>query len=138
MLSGCYRPSWHRANTTYAQLRSDSDWCKSQTTIGSTRSEAIEQYEKCMRNKGYQLKDKGDPYTGGELSGWNGRKAHQLKLIKPLKFLYYSFILEYNYCNNDYSNYCSLCIITCTFYHQFLWIFFSYYAYSGKSQNNLT
>jgi len=64
VISGCYRPSWYRANTTYAGLKSDSEWCKSQTNIGSTRAEMIDQYEKCMRDKGYQLKDKSDPSSG--------------------------------------------------------------------------
>lgn len=66
MASGCYRPNWYRGNTTYGQLKSDSEWCKSQTNIRSTRSEMIEQYEKCMRDKGYQLKDKSNPSSGGE------------------------------------------------------------------------
>jgi hypothetical protein len=66
VISGCYRPSWYRADTTYAQLKSDSEWCKSQVNIGSTREETIDQYEKCMRDKGYQLKDKSDPSSGGE------------------------------------------------------------------------
>jgi len=65
-VSGCYRPSWYRANTTYGQLKSDSEWCKSETNIGSTRSEMIEQYEKCMKDKGYQLKDKSNPSSSGE------------------------------------------------------------------------
>jgi hypothetical protein len=55
VISGCYRPSWHRANTTYAELKADSDWCKTQTKIGAPRSEMIEQYEVCMEGKGYQL-----------------------------------------------------------------------------------
>jgi hypothetical protein len=66
VISGCYRPSWYRANTTFAELKTDSEWCKSQVNIGSTREETIEQYEKCMRDKGYQLKDKSDPSSGGE------------------------------------------------------------------------
>ncbi len=57
VISGCYRPSWYRENTTYAVLKADSEWCKIQTNLGATRAEMIEQYEKCMRNKGYQLKD---------------------------------------------------------------------------------
>jgi len=57
VIGGCYRPSWHRENTTYAVLKADSEWCKTQTNIGATRSERIEQYEKCMKNKGYRLKD---------------------------------------------------------------------------------
>ncbi len=65
VISGCYRPSWHRENTTYAALKADSEWCKTQTNIGTTRSEMIEQYEKCMRDKGYQLKEK-EPYSGSE------------------------------------------------------------------------
>ncbi len=60
VMSGCYRPSWHRENTTYAVLKADSEWCKTQINIGATRSEMIEQYEKCMRNKGYQLKDQAE------------------------------------------------------------------------------
>ncbi len=60
VISGCYRPSWYRANTTYAQLKSDSEVCKSQLNIGSTRKETIDQYEKCMTDKGYELKDKSD------------------------------------------------------------------------------
>jgi hypothetical protein len=66
VMSGCYKPSWYRANTTYAELKTDSEWCKGQTNIGATREEMIEQYEKCMRDKGYQLKDKSDPYSGGK------------------------------------------------------------------------
>ena len=66
MLTGCYRPNWHRANTTYAELKADSEWCKSQVKIGSTREETIDQYERCMRNKGYELKDKSNPSGGGE------------------------------------------------------------------------
>ena len=66
VISGCYRPSWYRANTSYAELKTDSEWCKSQVNIGSTREETIDQYEKCMRDKGYQLKDKSDPYSGGK------------------------------------------------------------------------
>jgi hypothetical protein len=65
-ISSCYRPSWHRANTTYAELKRDSEWCKSHVNIGSTRAETIEQYEKCMRDKGYELKDKRDPSGSGE------------------------------------------------------------------------
>ncbi len=63
VISGCYRPNWHRANTTYVELKTDSEWCKSQTKIGATREEMIEQYEKCMKGKGYELKGK-DPYSG--------------------------------------------------------------------------
>ena len=63
-VSGCYRPSWYRADTTYAQLKTDSNWCKGQTNIGSTRAEMIERYERCMRDKGYELKDKNDSYGG--------------------------------------------------------------------------
>jgi hypothetical protein len=55
-VSRCYRPNWYKANTTYAELKTDSEWCKSQTNIGSTREEMIDQYEKCMQGKGYQLK----------------------------------------------------------------------------------
>ena len=65
VISGCYRPNWNRANTTYAQLKADSDWCKTQTQIGAPRSEMIEQYERCMQGKGYELKGK-DSSGGGE------------------------------------------------------------------------
>lgn len=65
VISGCYRPHWYRANTTYAELRGDSDWCKTQTKIGASRSEMIEQYEICMKSKGYELKEK-DQSSGGE------------------------------------------------------------------------
>jgi hypothetical protein len=63
VISGCYRPNWHRANTTYAELKADSDWCKTQTKIGAPRSEMIEQYEVCMKGKGYELIGK-DQYSG--------------------------------------------------------------------------
>lgn len=66
VISGCYRPSWYRADTTYAELKTDSEWCKNHVNIGSTREEMIEQYEKCMRDKGYELKDKSDSSSGGE------------------------------------------------------------------------
>ena len=65
VISGCYRPNWYRANTTYAELKTDSEWCKGQTNIGATRAEMIQQYEGCMEGKGYQLKGK-DPSSGGE------------------------------------------------------------------------
>ncbi len=55
MLGGCYSPNWYRANTTYAAFKTDSQWCKSQTNIGSTRAEMKDQYEKCMKAKGYEL-----------------------------------------------------------------------------------
>jgi hypothetical protein len=64
VISGCYRPHWYRANTTYAELKTDSEWCKTQTQIGATREERIEQYERCMESKGYQLRDKSGPSTG--------------------------------------------------------------------------
>jgi hypothetical protein len=63
VISGCYRPNWYRANTTYAELKTDSEWCKSQTNIGATRAEMIDQYEKCMKDKGYGLNGK-DQYSG--------------------------------------------------------------------------
>jgi hypothetical protein len=63
VISGCYRPSWHRANTTYAELEWDSEDCKRQINIGSTRPEKIDQYEKCMKERGYQLKGKDSPGT---------------------------------------------------------------------------
>ena len=56
LTSGCYRSNWYRANTTYAELRAESEWCKSQTNIGSTKAEMKDQYEKCMKNKRYNLK----------------------------------------------------------------------------------
>ncbi len=56
ILSGCYRPSWHRSDTTYEQMRQDSENCKGKLIIGSTREEKILQYEKCMKEKGYVLK----------------------------------------------------------------------------------
>jgi hypothetical protein len=62
ILSGCYSPKWYRANTTYAELKEDSNWCKSRTNIGSTREAMIAQYERCMKDKGYRLKGK-DPYS---------------------------------------------------------------------------
>jgi len=65
VMTGCYRPIWYRTNTTYVQLKWDSEWCKSRTNIGSTRQETIDQYERCMRDKGYELKDKADS-SGGE------------------------------------------------------------------------
>ncbi len=40
------------ANTTYAELKADSEWCKNQTKLGAPRSEIIEQYEVCMKGKG--------------------------------------------------------------------------------------
>jgi hypothetical protein len=55
VISGCYRPNWYRANTTHAELKADSYWCKTQTKVGAPRSEIIEQYEVCMKSKGYQL-----------------------------------------------------------------------------------
>jgi len=60
VIGGCYRPHWYRADTTYAALKSDSEWCKTQTNIGATRSEMIDQYEKCMKNKGYRIKDRAE------------------------------------------------------------------------------
>jgi hypothetical protein len=63
VISGCYRPNWYRANTTLAELKTDSEWCKSQTNIGATKEEMIDQYEKCMKDKGYELKGK-DRYSG--------------------------------------------------------------------------
>jgi len=56
LLSGCYKPTWHRENTTYSQLKSDSDSCKMGVNIGSSRDETIKQYEQCMQGKGYMLK----------------------------------------------------------------------------------
>jgi hypothetical protein len=55
VIGGCYRPHWYRANTTYATLKADSQWCKTQIHIGTARSEMIEQYERCMQDKGYRL-----------------------------------------------------------------------------------
>ena len=65
LIGGCYSPNWYRANTTYAELKADSEWCKNQTKLGAPRSEMIEQYEVCMRGKGYELKGK-DQYSRGE------------------------------------------------------------------------
>ena len=57
ILSGCYNPSWHRSDTTYEQMRQDSENCKGKLTIGHpTREEKILQYEKCMKERGYVLK----------------------------------------------------------------------------------
>jgi hypothetical protein len=69
VISGCYRPSWYRANTTYAVLKADSEWCKTQTNIGATRTEMIDQYEKCIRNKGSRLKDQVE-VSGGTTQGY--------------------------------------------------------------------
>ncbi len=72
VLSGCYRPNWYRANTTRAELETDSESCKGQTKIGATREEMIEQYEKCMKDKGYQ--SSGSPSIAKEkfdLPTWN-------------------------------------------------------------------
>lgn len=63
VVSGYYRPNWYKVNTTYAELKTDSEWCKSQINIGSTREEMIDQYERCMKDKGYELKGK-EPYSG--------------------------------------------------------------------------
>jgi len=70
-LSGCYRPSWQRENTTYSELRQDSDACKSQLIIGSTREEKIAVYEDCMVKKGYILTGSG----GTQLQGKEQQKA---------------------------------------------------------------
>jgi len=56
ILSGCYSPSWYRSDTTYEQMRQDSENCKGKLIIGSTREEKILHYEKCMKEKGYALK----------------------------------------------------------------------------------
>jgi hypothetical protein len=56
ILSGCYRPSWYRSDTTYEQMRQDSLNCKGRLIVGSTREEKIRDYEKCMKEKGYVLK----------------------------------------------------------------------------------
>jgi len=56
ILSGCYNPSWYRADTTYEQMRQDSENCKGKLIIGSTREQKILDYEKCMKEKGYVLK----------------------------------------------------------------------------------
>jgi hypothetical protein len=63
VVSRCYRPNWYKVNTTYAELKTDSEWCKSQINIGSTREEMIDQYERGMKDKGYELKGK-EPYSG--------------------------------------------------------------------------
>ncbi len=64
-IGGCYSPNWYRVNTTYAELKADSEWCKNQTKLGAPRSEMIEQYEICMKGKGYELKGK-DQYSRGD------------------------------------------------------------------------
>jgi hypothetical protein len=56
ILSGCYRPSWYRPDTTYEQMRQDSENCKGRLIIGSTREQKILAYEQCMKEKGYYLK----------------------------------------------------------------------------------
>jgi len=56
ILSGCYNPSWHRSDTTYEQMRQDSENCKGKLIIGSAREQKILDYEKCMKEKGYVLK----------------------------------------------------------------------------------
>ena len=56
ILSGCYRPSWYRSDTTYEQMRQDSENCKGKLIMGSTREEKILGYEKSMKEKGYVLK----------------------------------------------------------------------------------
>ncbi len=56
ILSGCYRPSWYRSDTTYEQMRQDSENCKGKLMLGSTtREEKILQYENCMKERGYYL-----------------------------------------------------------------------------------
>jgi hypothetical protein len=91
VISGCYRPNWYRANTTYAELNADSEWCKSQTNIGSARAKMIDQYEECMKDKGYQLKVR-DPYSGepkstsnqprrGTDTGWEGSRHDEEKFL---------------------------------------------------------
>jgi hypothetical protein len=56
ILGGCYNPSWYRSDTTYEQMRQDSEICKGKLIIGSTREEKILHYENCMKEKGYVLK----------------------------------------------------------------------------------
>ena len=56
IVSGCYSPSWYRSDTTYEQMRQDSENCKGKLIIGSTREEKILAYERCMKEKGYVLK----------------------------------------------------------------------------------
>ena len=70
-LSGCYRPSWHRENTTYLELRQDSDTCKSQLVIGTAREEKIAAYEDFMVKKGYILTGSG----GTQLQGKEQQKV---------------------------------------------------------------
>jgi hypothetical protein len=67
VISGCYRPNWYRVNTTYAQLKSDSEWCKSQINIGSRRAEMIEQYERCMEEKNRVDFSNRPPYNAFEV-----------------------------------------------------------------------
>jgi len=56
ILSGCYSPSWYRSDTTYEQMKQDSENCKGKLIMGSTREEKIRDYEKCMKERGYVLK----------------------------------------------------------------------------------
>jgi hypothetical protein len=62
---GCYRPNWYRPNTTYAQLNEDSNFCWTSLKLGASREEKISEYEKCMKEKGYQLR-KEKTYTRNE------------------------------------------------------------------------
>ena len=52
---GCYRPHWYRPDTTYAQLNEDSNFCWNSLKLGASKEEKISEYEKCMKEKGYQL-----------------------------------------------------------------------------------
>jgi hypothetical protein len=56
ILGGCYNPSWYRSDTTYEQMRQDSEICKGKLIIGSAREQKILDYEKCMKERGYALK----------------------------------------------------------------------------------
>jgi hypothetical protein len=63
-LSGCYHPSWYRPETSYEQLRDDSNDCRNKLIIGSSRGEQISAYEKCMNERGYTKKEKYAAYDG--------------------------------------------------------------------------
>jgi hypothetical protein len=58
LVSGCYHPAWHRPDTTYEQLKDDSNACRNKLIIGSSRGEQILTYERCMNEKGYIRRQK--------------------------------------------------------------------------------
>lgn len=81
LLIGCYHPSWYRPETTYEQLKKDSDDCKGKLILGSTREEKISAYEKCMSERGYTKKPKSTEKIEaprrnigpGTDTGWGGK-----------------------------------------------------------------